>query len=322
MSISHYIKEIGRGKDGARSLTREQASDLFGQVLDGTVTDLEVGGFCLAMRIKGETPEEMAGFLDATHARLQRARLNASDSGLTTVVLPSYNGARKLPVLTPLLALLLAREGAAVLVHGTATEDRRVTSESVFVALGIEAARNVPALGAGGLAFVPTEVLHPGLKRLLDVRRAVGLRNPAHSLVKLMNPCEGRALIVGSYTHPEYAVSMAQTFALTGAHALLLRGTEGEPVADARRTPQMEAFRDGQRHLLQAAQEGPLANLPDLPRELDAASIAAYIRSVLDGERPAPAPIALQVEHILREVQRQPITQTAETTAAPAVSPP
>ncbi|PKO27934.1 MAG: DNA-binding protein YbiB [Betaproteobacteria bacterium HGW-Betaproteobacteria-9] len=318
MSISHYIKDIGRGKDGARSLQREPASDLLGQVLDGSVTDLEIGGFCLAMRIKGETPQEMAGFLDATHARLQRM----PDNGLTTVVLPSYNGARKLPVLTPLLALLLARRGVPVLVHGTATEDRRVTSEAVFAALGVAAARGVPALGAGELAYVPTEVLLPGLKRLLDVRRAVGLRNPAHSLVKLMNPCEGRALIVGSYTHPEYAVSMAQTFALTGAHALLLRGTEGEPVADARRTPQLEAFRDGQRHLLQAAQDGPLASLPDLPREVDAASTAAYIRSVLDGERPVPAPIALQVEHILQEVQRQPTTPTTETTAVPAVSPP
>ena len=53
MGIGKYIKEIGRGKDGARALTREQAADLLGQVLDGTVTDLEIGAFCLAMRIKG-----------------------------------------------------------------------------------------------------------------------------------------------------------------------------------------------------------------------------------------------------------------------------
>jgi anthranilate phosphoribosyltransferase len=45
MGISIYIKEIGRGKDGARSLSRLQAADLLGQVLDGTVSDLEVGGF-------------------------------------------------------------------------------------------------------------------------------------------------------------------------------------------------------------------------------------------------------------------------------------
>lgn len=311
MSISHYIKEIGRGKDGARSLNREQATDLFGQVLDGTVTDLEIGGFCLAMRIKGETPDEMAGFLDATHARLQRLPGNS----LTTVVLPSYNGARKLPVLTPLLALLLAREGAAVLVHGTATEDKRVTSEAVFAALGHAPRSSVGALGPGECAFVPTEVLHPGLKRLLDVRRVVGLRNPAHSLVKLMNPCAGRALIVGSYTHPEYAVSMADTFALVGAHALLLRGTEGEPVADARRTPQMDAFRNGQRHLLQPAQEGTLAALPDLPKDISAEATAAYIRAVLDGRLPVPAPIALQVAHILREVARPAAPETNRAAA-------
>jgi len=262
MGISQYIKEIGRGKDGARSLTREQATDLLGQVLDGAVTDLEVGGFCLAMRIKGETAEEMAGFLDATHARLHKL----PDNGLTTVVLPSYNGARKLPVLTPLLALLLAQRGAAVLVHGTATEDKRVFASSVFAELGVQAAHEVPAaLHAGSVAFIPTQVLNPGLKRLLDVRRAVGLRNPAHSLVKLMNPCAGK----------------------------------GEPVADARRTPRMEVFRDGARTEVQAQQDGPLAKLPFLPA-VDAASTAAYIRAVLDGTQPIPHPIALQMEHILQ----------------------
>ena len=67
MGIGKYIKEIGRGNHGARALTREQAADLFGQMLDGAVTDLEIGAFCVAMRIKGETAQEMAGFLDATH---------------------------------------------------------------------------------------------------------------------------------------------------------------------------------------------------------------------------------------------------------------
>jgi anthranilate phosphoribosyltransferase len=311
MGISQYIKEIGRGKDGARALTREQASDLMGQVLEGSVTDLEIGGFCLAMRIKGETDEEMAGFLDATHQRLNPL----PDNGRTIVVLPSYNGARKLPVLTPLLALLLARRGAAVLVHGTPTEDKRVTSEAVLAELGVAAVTSVPTLAAGELAYVPTEVLNPGLKRLLDVRRAVGLRNPAHSLVKLMSPCAGAAFVVSSYTHPEYAASMAATFALTGRHAMLLRGTEGEPVADARRVPQMEAFRQGQRHLLQAAQEGPLASLPDLPRSTDATLTANYIRAVLAGNLPVPQPIALQVECILQEVEPIAVTPAPESIA-------
>ena len=62
MSIAAYIKVIGRGKDGARSLDRAQALDLMSQVLDGHVNDLEVGAFALAVRIKGETLDELAGF--------------------------------------------------------------------------------------------------------------------------------------------------------------------------------------------------------------------------------------------------------------------
>ncbi len=300
MGISHYIKEIGRGKDGARPLSREQATDLLGQVLDGTVTDLEVGAFCLAMRIKGETPDEMAGFLDAVRSRMNLV----PGSGQPVVVLPSYNGARKLPLLTPLLAMLLAREGLAVLIHGTPTENSRIFISEVLEAVNIRARAAIECIAPSEVAYLPTEVLCPALKRLLDVRRVVGLRNPAHSLVKLMNPCIGKALIVSSYTHPEYAVSMAQTFELTHTNALLLRGTEGEVVADARRMPQMDAFINGQRQRLQEAQAGTLKDLPDLPKTTDAASTAAYIRSVMAGQHPVPASIAMQVEHILRLVKQ------------------
>ena len=303
MGISHYIKVIGRGKDGARPISREQAADLLGQVLDGTVSDLEIGAFCLAMRIKGETPEEMAGFLDAVQQRL--SPLPASER--PTVVLPSYNGARKLPLLTPLLALLLAREGLPVLVHGTPTESSRVFVSEVLLALDIRAQAAIKTIAPGEVAFIPTELLCPALKRLLDVRRVVGLRNPAHSLVKIMNPLAnglGKALVVSSYTHPEYALAMAQTFELVQANALLLRGTEGEVVADPRRMPKMEAFIHGQRSLLQEAQAGTLAALPDLPTTVDAASTAAYIQSVMAGEQPLPPSIARQVEHILRLIKQ------------------
>jgi anthranilate phosphoribosyltransferase len=297
MSISKYIKEIGRGKDGARSLSREQATDLFGQVLDGEVTDLEIGAFCLAMRIKGETPDEMAGFLDATHARL-----NTIPTACTAVVLPSYNGARKLPVLTPLLALLLAREGLSVVVHGMATETTRVTAQQVLAALGVPAQTVVEKIAPGSVQFFPTALLCPGLQRLLDVRRVVGLRNSAHSLVKLMNPCDAPAIVVGSYTHPEYATSMAATINLTGANALLLRGTEGEPVADPRRTPAMDAFAAGLVTRVQEAQTGSLASVPGLPAP-DAQSTASWIKAVLTGAEPVPGPIALQVAHIVHLAQ-------------------
>ena len=298
MAIGKYIKEIGRGKDGARSLTREQATDLFGQVLDGTVTDLEIGAFCLAMRIKGETAQEMAGFLDATYARM--ARVPVADTPVISI--PSYNGARKLPVLTPLLGLLLAREGLPVLIHGTATESSRVFTSKVLESLDIPANTAIETIANGTVAFVPTALLCPGLQRLLDVRRVVNLRNPAHSLVKLMSPCAGKSLVLSSYTHPEYAISMAETFTLMQSDALLIRGTEGEAVADPRRTPKMQAFIGGQATDLQAYQAGVLPSLPELPAAIDADSTAAYIRRVMNDQLPVPAPIAHQVAHILQLV--------------------
>ncbi|RYY58170.1 MAG: DNA-binding protein YbiB, partial [Comamonadaceae bacterium] len=221
-------------------------------------------------------------------------------SGRPVVVLPSYNGARRLPVLTPLLALLLARRGLPVLVHGTATEASRIVVTEVLEPLGIHAREAVGPIEPGEAAYLPTGLLLPGLKRLLDVRRVVGLRNSAHSLVKLMNPCAGPAVIVGSYTHPEYAVSMAAVYELMGATALLLRGTEGEVVADARRLPQMDGFVRGRRVALEEGQRGTLSDLPGWPQGTDPAATAAYIRGVLAGEQPVPASLSLQVEHILR----------------------
>jgi anthranilate phosphoribosyltransferase len=295
-SIAHYIKEIGRGARGAKPLAREQAADLFGQVLDGAVTDLEIGAFCLAMRVKGETTSEMAGFLDATHARV--ARLPASDRPV--VVLPSYNGARKLPVLTPLLALLLAREGLPVLVHGSATEASRVLASEVLALLDQPAWTDLRQIADGEVAVVGTELLHPGLKRLLDVRRVVGLRNAGHSVVKLLQPVDGPAVVVGSYTHPAFATVMTELFELLGMTALLSRGLEGEVVSDPRRTPQLDGFVQGRPVPLQAQQPGTQAEVPGLPASIAAADTAEYTRSVLAGRLPVPPAIATQVDHILQ----------------------
>ena len=295
MGIRHYLKDIARGKDGARALTRDQAADLMGQVLDGTASDVQVGAFCVAMRIKAETPQEMAGFLDAVHARLEL--LPASTRAL--IVLPSYNGARKLPVLTPLLALLLAREGLPVLLHGMRTEARRVLASDVLEALDIPALTAPQSIAPGSVAHIGTAVLLPGLARLLAVREVIGLRTPGHSVAKLMNPCAGPALVVSSFTHPEYFDILSGTFATLGAHALLSRGLEGEVAADPRRTPRYDAFIGGTHQLLQDQQPGTAAEVPGLPTEIDVATTAAYTRRVLAGDAPVPPALRQQVEHIL-----------------------
>jgi anthranilate phosphoribosyltransferase len=109
-----------------------------------------------------------------------------------------------------------------------------------------------------------------------------------------------KSVLVTSYTHPEYAVSMNETLLGLQATALLLRGTEGEAVADPRRTPVMTGLRVGQAIVLQEMQHGSLDALPALPATTDAAMTAAYIQSVLAGHAPVPAPIGMQVAHILK----------------------
>ena len=323
MSIAPYIKVIGRGKEGARSLNAEQAEDLMGRVLAGQVSDLELGAFCLAMRIKGETPAELAGFLAATQVHCLAPR-----AATRSVWLPSYNGARKLPNLTPLLALLLARKGVPVLLHGRQEEPGRVSSHQVCEALGVPVAADAAAVEAawrqGRLALVHTESLCPPLASLLDVRRVVGLRNPGHTVAKLLHPLPAGApgpgdFRVVSYTHPEYADVLARFLAASAADAMLLRGTEGEPVADARRMPRLDVFVAGGREeaLGIAQRDGVLTQLPSLPGECDAAGTAAYISRVLAGELAVPEPIARQVGCILRAL-RQPLCSAPRSHAKTA----
>ncbi len=302
MSIAPYIKEIGRGKEGARALDQAQAYDLMSQVLDGRVTDLEIGAFAIAMRIKGESVPELAGFLEAVHERCIAVRQQRP-----TLVLPSYNGARKLPNLTALLALLLTQEGVQVLVHGPAHDAGRVTTAEIFRDLGLPIARDAAEIDHAWArhepVFIRTEALCPPLARLLEVRRVIGLRNPGHTAAKLLAPTRsGASVRVVNYTHPEYATLLTGFLGHTVADAVLLRGTEGEPVADPRRAPRLDVFVGGQPRsdLSHAAHEGVLKELPLLPRSNDAATTARYIQSVVSGEKPAPSPLTRQVECLVR----------------------
>lgn len=318
MSIAHYIKVIGRGKDGARPLNTEQSRDLFAQVLDRTVTDLEIGAFCLAMRIKGESAEELQGFVQVTHERclpMEEASQVAQQSELGVVSLPSYNGARKLPNLTALLAQALAQRGVKVLVHGLAKDPTRVTTAQVFEQAGLPVVSNDHDLARAWRDGLPAfmdlgHLCHP-LSQLLAVRWTIGLRNPGHTVAKLLNPFEAHAsqgvksIQVVNHTHPEYALSLTDYLQLTQANALLMRGTEGEPVADARRQPRFDVFLHGRTStaLSRAPEDGVLTELPDLPSSRDARETAAYVQAVAVGNQSMPASIAAQADCLVASLQ-------------------
>ena len=301
---ARFIKEIGRGKDGARNMTREDATSLYEAMLAGRVSDLELGAILLSMRIKGESTEEIAGFLSASKAFVMPLGAPA-DCLYAPVIIPSYNGARKKANLTPLLALLLARCGVPVLVHGVTQDAGRVTTAEIFSQL------NVPQLNTAEQvsvqialrqpAFIAIDSLSPAMSGLLNLRRILGVRNSTHTLVKLLQPFTTPALRLTSYTHPEYQQMLQRFFAQYADHregdVFLMRGTEGETVANIGRAQRIDWLHGGLCETLVDTQESLIGSAPEAPDHLDAKSTAQWITAVLSGEIAVPANIALQVEY-------------------------
>lgn len=297
MNYAHYIKELGRGAEGSRNLDREGARQLYGAMLDGGVPDLELGAIVIALRVKGESLEEMMGFMAAIKERTHS--LQAPHGRVRPVVLPTYNGARKEANLTPLLALLLKRFGVPVLVHGLLEGYGRVTTAQIFRELGIMPSTTLhqteSALEETGLAFSPLSILSPGLAQLLSLRGRMGVRNSAHSLVKMLDPFRGGGVLMAAATHPAFIDLMRDMLTPEGGRSLLFRGTEGEPFANPKRRPRLEYLHDGQCDALFDAEHDSLRTLPNLPDGGDVHQTALWIRRVVDDHLPLPLPIANQL---------------------------
>jgi anthranilate phosphoribosyltransferase len=132
------------------------------------------------------------------------------------------------------------------------------------------------------------------------MRRILGVRNSTHTLVKIMQPFAGPALRLTSYTHPEYLEMLTEYFTAAApperGDVFLMRGTEGETVANAKRAQQIEWFHERRRTTLVEKQQ-PVDAVPPLPAASDAATTADWIWQALKGEQPVPAPVAEQAQH-------------------------
>ncbi len=238
MSIKAYLKQIGRGSKGASDLSRAEAKDLFTLILSSATSSLELGAFCMAMRIKGETAEELSGFYEALRPFLPSLTLSKP-----VWLLPSYNGARKTSLLTPLLAKLLADRGYFVLVHGAHEELQRTSSEQLFTEMGWPIAKTLNELPLllehQSFVYCPLSVLCPALHRLLLVRQVIGVRNTGHVLAKVINPIQSQSFQLNNYTHPAYPAVLEGFYKNFSENVATMRGHEGEPVASPRRLPEL-----------------------------------------------------------------------------------
>lgn len=307
MDYTQIIKEIGRGKDGATDLDQAVAYELYGNMLDGKVPDFELGALLVAFRIKGESEAEIQGFYQAMDERVMK--LQAPLGKPTPVVISTYNGARRQANLTPLLALLLAREGVPVLVHGVTSDPKRVTSAEIFKELGVPWTTNQDEaehrLDEGLPVFMPVAALSPQLDYLLGLRWRLGVRNSTHTLAKLADPFSGESFRIVSVSHPDYIGRMGAFLANSGTRSMLLRGTEGEVYANPKRLPRMEIFGEGLLHQVVEAEEGTIASVPQLPDGMDAVTTARWIENALAGAVQTPGTILQQMSFCKKWAARE-----------------
>jgi anthranilate phosphoribosyltransferase len=325
--LASLMKDIGDRRDAMRDLPGDDARALFAAMLAGEVPAAELRAILVAVAGHRGSVGQTIGFLRALAANA--ARLDAPADLPRPVVLPAHDGTRAQPNLTALLALLLARYGVPVVVHGLSdaaqrrpephSADRgmagsrpdragRVTSAAVLWELGVPPAMDLAdaqsRLVRHNIVYVPTGVLAPGLVRLLADVPQLDVRSSLHSLATLIDPFGGEGYRVVSVAHPDELPSIRAILTATGANALLLCGTEGEPFADPCRQPQLEHFVAGHGTVCAEAETAGVAARPALPAAIDAPTTAAWIAQALAGEQPLPAPIVAQLGCCLNGAHR------------------
>ena len=236
--FAQYIRTLGKGKRGQRSLTQEEACTAVKLILDGKVEDIQLGAFLMLMRVKEETPAEIAGFVQA----IQETISLPDKMPQVSVDLSSYAGKRRQLPWFILSALLLSQNGQAVFMHGQTRDDERVYAEAALDCLGISACTSfkevATQLNKNGFAYMGIEYISPLLDRMIELRQLLGLRSPGHTIARSLNPLNAKLTMQGIF-HPGFAAMHQQA-----AHLL------DQPLAAVFKGEGGEVERDPDRHAI------------------------------------------------------------------------
>jgi anthranilate phosphoribosyltransferase len=218
---------LGRLLDG-QDLDRDEARRVMGTIMEGEATPAQIGGFLVALRLKGETADEIAGCAEAMREHVLPVRPRRDD--LVDTAGTGGDGARTFNISTA-AALVAAAAGAGVAKHGNRAVSSSSGSADVLEALGFSLElpperieRSIDELGFGFL-FAPTH--HPAMRHAAPVRRELATRTVFNVLGPLTNPAGARAAVVGVYA-PELVPTIADVLLRLGAtRAFVVHGAGG-----------------------------------------------------------------------------------------------
>jgi len=224
MTVQQALARLLDGHD----LSRDEARAVMNEIMEGEATPAQIGGFLVALRLKGETADEIAGCAEAMREHVLTVRPKRDD--LVDTAGTGGDAARTINISTA-AALVAAAAGAGVAKHGNRAVSSASGSADVLEALGFrlelpraEIERSIDELGFGFL-FAPTH--HPAMRHAAPVRRELAARTVFNVLGPLTNPAGARAQVVGVYA-PSLVRTIAEVLAQLGARrAFVVHGAAG-----------------------------------------------------------------------------------------------
>lgn len=226
--FTQYVRTLGRGKTSSRNLSFEEAQDAMTLIMQGQVEPEQLGAFLMLLRVKEETPDEVAGFCSAVranwHFELPKVQVDLDWS--------CYAGKKRHQPWLVLSQLLLGQMGYRQCVHGTRGHTpARLYIEDAYEALGLTVIRTPQALSEWAPeqpAFIPISLLAPQLESIIQLRHILGLRSPVHSLARLLNPFNAPTVLQAIF-HPGYHhIHQHAAARLNYERTLVIKGDGGE----------------------------------------------------------------------------------------------
>ncbi len=264
-------------------------------IMDGAATPAQIGGLLTALRIKGETVDELVGTARALRARM----LPVDVAGPVADTCGTGGDGAGLFNVSTAVALVVAGADVRVAKHGNRAQSGRVGGADAFEALGVRIdvspATVARCIARAGIGFCFAPRFHGAMRFAAGPRRELGLRTIFNLVGPLANPAGATVQLVG-VSAPEWTVPMAEALRRLGTHrAMVVHGREGiDEISIAGRTVVSEVAAGGVRTFELAPDDFGIAGRRETPPQAaDAAESAAVIRSVLAGEPGAARDLVL-----------------------------
>jgi anthranilate phosphoribosyltransferase len=225
-----FLKKVGIGKNKASDLSYDEAYEANRIILELMATDVQIGAFWSAMRMKHSTLEELSAFLDSL-----KEETNFIETGdlIPIDISIGYDGKNRSMHILPCAIFISAGAGAKIVGHGASNVPSKfgITYHEILNAMGCSylsfTEDILKTLELSGFAFYHQKFLNPKLYRLLPKRQEYGLRSYLNTVEKLLNPFKTTKVLIG-VSHPNYIDKYIQLAFYNGFKDIfVVKGLEG-----------------------------------------------------------------------------------------------